>query len=52
MFFLNYSASFGYGPLRFFRNGVTVSAYRILSAYDNDPCFKVGESPPSLFCYA
>jgi len=31
---------------------VTVCAYRILSAYDNDLCFNVGESPPSLFCYA
>jgi len=31
---------------------VTVRAYKILSAYDSDLCFNVGESPPSLFCHA
>jgi len=28
---------------------VTVRAYRILSAYDNDLCFNVGESPLQSF---
>jgi len=32
---------------------VTVAhVYIILSAYDNNMSFNVGESPPSLFCYA
>jgi len=49
MFSPNYLTSFGYDRYGFF---VKVRAYRILSAYDNVLCFNVGESPPSLFCYA
>jgi len=49
MFLPNYLASLHLQTSQYF---VKLRTYIILSAYYNDVCFNVGESPSSISCYA